>query len=368
MLTKINFDMTTIIKRSLILLLFAMLSLPLMAQQKNKSANDAAADKSLPRAEYSAPINKAVDDFLAATEKAKQEIHSIMVVQNGKVVAERWLNGAAADVPHVLNSVSKTFTATAVGIALAEGRFSLSDKVISFFPDKLPAEVSENLRKMEVRHLLSMSTGHDYAPDRHKMGADADWIKGFYAEPVLHEPGTFFVYNSLATYMLSAIVQKTTGEKVVDYLRPRLFEPLGIEDARWEECSQGINVGGWGLYLKTEDLAKLGQMILQKGKWNGKRIVPAKWIKEATKAHIASRPAGVRPENVKVKPEDSDWLQGYCYQMWRCRHNAVRADGAAGQYIIIMPDQNAVIAVTANLSNMQREISFIWEHILPVLK
>lgn len=360
--------MRTSIKRVLLVFLFAVVVLPLTAQHKHKSNSKVSANMSLPRAESSATIDKAVDDFLAATKAAKQEIHSIMVVQNGEVIAERWLNGGAPDKPHVLNSVSKTFTATAVGFAITEGRFSLSDKVIDFFPERLPENVSDNLRKMEVHHLLSMSTGHDYAPDRHKMGPDADWIKGFLAEEVKHEPGTFFVYNSLATYMLSAIIQKVTGKKVVDYLEPRLFEPLGIKGARWEECSQGINVGGWGLYLKTEDLAKLGQFILQRGKWNGKRLLPASWFKKATTAHIASRPAGVRPENVKVKPENSDWLQGYCYQMWRCRHNAVRADGAAGQYILVMPDQNAVIAVTADLSNMQKELNFIWKHILPVLE
>lgn len=356
------------VKQLLVTLLIATMVVPFMAEAKNKSQADKQKVQSLPRANSWPELDAAFDNLLSQAEANGQELHSVMVVKDGKVVKERWLNGADANTPHILNSVSKTFTATAVGMAIAEGHISLSDKVISFFPDKLPERMSDNLRKMEIRHLLTMSTGHDYAPDRHKMGKDADWIKGFLAEEVKHEPGSFFVYNSLATYMLSAIVQKVTGEKVVDYLTPRLFIPLGITDASWEECSQGINVGGWGLFLKTEDLAKLGQLFLQKGKWNGKRIISAKWIKEATTAHVASRPAGVRPENVKVKPEDSDWLQGYCYQMWRCRHNAVRADGAAGQYIIIMPDQNAVIAVTADLGNMQREINLIWTHLLPVLK
>ena len=365
--------MKNLIAKVVCLALFAVMTLPVEAREDVKSSKSEKSkngeELSLPRGKASVQLDKAFEEYLNAAAAIKnQELHSVMIVKDGKVVKERWLNGGEANVPHVLNSVSKTFTATAVGIAIAEGRFSLSDKVISFFPDKLPAEVSENLKKMEVRHLLSMSTGHDYAPDRHKMGADADWVKGFLADPVKHEPGTFFVYNSLATYMLSAIIQEVTGEKLVDYIYPRLFEPLGIDRAHWDECSQGINTGGWGLYLKTEDLAKLGQLFLQKGKWNGKRILSAKWIKEATTAHVASRPAGVRPENVKVKPEDSDWLQGYCYQMWRCRHNAVRADGAAGQYIIIMPDQNAVIAVTANVRNMQREINLIWEYLLPALK
>ena len=168
--------------------------------------------------------------------------------------------------------------------------------------------------------------------------------------------------------MLSAIIQKETGEKVINYLYPRLFRPLGIVGATWEESPQGINCGGWGLYLKTEDLAKMGQFFLQKGKWNDKQLLLESWIEEATTSKIASLPAGMRPENLKMKPKDSDWLQGYGYQMWRCRHNAVRADGANGQYIIILPEQDAVIAMTANIGDMQAEINLIWKYILPALR
>jgi CubicO group peptidase (beta-lactamase class C family) len=270
--------------------------------------------------------------------------------------------------PHILNSVSKTFTASAVGFAVAEGRLKVTDKVISFFPDKLPAEVSENLKKLEIRHLLTMTSGHDVEPNRRNMAEGQDWVEYFLAAPFVHEPGTFYLYNSMATYVLSAIVQKVTGEKVVDYLYPRLFRPLGIVGATWQESPQGINTGGWGLYLKTEDLAKMGQLFLQKGEWNGRQLLPAEWIEAASSAQVESLPAGVRRENLKVKPKDSDWLQGYGYQMWRCRHNAYRADGAAGQYIIVMPDQNAVVAITANLGDMQAEINLVWKYLLPALK
>jgi CubicO group peptidase (beta-lactamase class C family) len=122
------------------------------------------------------------------------------------------------------------------------------------------------------------------------------------------------------------------------------------------------------LYLKTEDLAKMGQLILQGGVWNGKQLISSEWIAEATAKHIDCRPAGWRPEQINFKAEDSDWLQGYCYQMWRCRHGAVRADGASGQYIIVMPEQNAVIAMTANIPDMQGEINLVWEHLLPALQ
>ena len=150
-----------------------------------------------------------------------------------------------------------------------------------------------------------MSSGHDVDPTalvRQKGNEKADWAKLFLSAPLVHKPGTYFVYNSLGTYMLSAIIQKVTGEKVINYLYPRLFRPLGIVGATWEESPQGINCGGGGLYLKTEDLAKMGQFFLQKGKWNDKQLLPESWIEEATTSKIASLPAGMRPENLKMKP------------------------------------------------------------------
>lgn len=325
-------------------------------------------DGSIPRAEASQTLNTAFDNYLAAVQAAGQDLHSIMIVKDGKVVKEQWMSEGDAATPHILNSVSKTFTATAVGFAIAEGKLSLSDKVVDIFPDKLPSEVSDNLKKVEVRHLLTMSAGHDTEPSFRSMPEGADWVEAFLAHPFVHEPGTFFWYNNMGTYMLSAIVQKVTGEKVVDYLKPRLFDPLCIEGATWQESPQGINTGGWGLYLKTEDLAKVGQLILQGGVWNGEQLISSEWIAEATAKHIDCRPAGWRPEQINFKAEDSDWLQGYCYQMWRCRHGAVRADGASGQYIIVMPEQNAVIAMTANIPDMQGEINLVWEHLLPALQ
>lgn len=331
-------------------------------------AVDMTDEGALPRAKATTELDKAFGEYLAAVEAAGQDLHSIMIVKDGKVVKEHWMSEGAPDKLHILNSVSKTFTSTAVGLAIAEGKLSLSDKVVDLFPDKLPAEVSDNLKKVEVRHLLTMSGGHDTEPSHRTMPEGADWVEAFLAHPFDHEPGTYFWYNNMGTYMLSAIVQKVTGEKVIDYLTPRLFEPLAIEGATWQESPQGINVGGWGLYLKTEDLAKMGQLILRRGEWNGKQIVPAEWIDEMTTAHIDSRPAGMRPEQITFKAEDSDWLQGYGYQMWRCRHGAVRADGANGQYIIVMPEQNVVIAMTANIGDMQGEINLVWEHLLAALK
>lgn len=321
----------------------------------------------LPRAETPEKVTTAMDAFFSAAAKAKLDVHSVMIVKDGAVIYSHWQSKGAPNVPHVLHSVSKTFTATAVGLAIAEGRLNLTDKVVSFFPDKLPNEVSDNLMAMTIRDLLTMTCGHDDEPNQSKR---EEWVKTFLAHPVKHTPGTFYLYNSLGTYMLSAIVQKVTGEKVLDYLTTRLFEPLHIDKPRWDESPQGISAGGWGLYLKTEDLAKMGQLLLQNGKWKGKQIIPAEWVYEMSKKQVESINPGTRLEQAEERgmtKETSDWVQGYGYQMWRCRPGCFRADGARGQYIIVVPDKNAVIAITSDVEDLQGELNLVWEKILPAI-
>ena len=323
----------------------------------------------LPRVETSDSVSKAMEGFFQAAAADSMDIHSVMIVKDGNVIYSHWQSEGVDSVPHVLHSVSKTFTATAVGLAIADGKMALMDKVIDYFPDKLPADVSDNLKAMTVRDLLTMSCGHDVEPSW-RGDPDQDWVTIFLAHPVVHEPGTFYLYNSLGTYMLSAIVQQVTGEKVVDYLTPRLFEPLHIDKPKWEESPQGINCGGWGLYLKTEDLAKMGQLLLQKGEWNGKQLIPAEWVAEMSKKQVESINPGTRMEEAEAKgmtKETSDWMQGYGYQMWRCRPGCFRADGARGQYIIVVPEKNAVIAITSNVEDLQGELNLVWNRILPVL-
>ena len=323
--------------------------------------------KSLPRAK-SAKAEKAIDDYLAAAKAKGLDIHSVMILQDGNVIGEKWAGRGKPDVPHIMNSASKTLTSTAVGFAIAEGKLSLDDKVVSFFPEKLPAKVSDNLKKMTVRDLLTMTCGQEKANTTAQRQTKQDWIEAFLAEPVRHEPGTYYVYNGLGTFMLSAIVQKAVGENIFDYLTPRFFRPLGIYGISWDENPQGINCGGWGAYLKTEDMAKIGQFYLQRGMWNGRSLLPVEWIDEASSAQVPSRPGGMSDDAYKKKdPENNDWMQGYGYQIWRGRHNSYRADGANGQYILVLPDQNAVVAITADLKNMAEELNLVWDVILPVL-
>ncbi len=301
--------------------------------------------------------SRAVLAFVEALECKIEYPNSVMLLRHGQVVAEGWWHPFAPEYRHTLFSLSKSFTSTAVGLAVTEGLLSVDDAVVSFFPEDLPAEVSPNLAAMRVRHLLSMSTGH--AVDTTEFlrgGANENWARAFLARPVEHEPGTVFVYNSGATYMLSAIVQKVTGQKVIDFLRPRLFNPLGITDPWWEECPRGINVGGWGLNIRTEDIARFGQLYLQKGEWQGRQLVPAAWVEEATAWHVANDNGGT--------PE---WQQGYGYQFWRCRHNIYRGDGAFGQFCVVMPEQDAVLAMTNGTSDLQGVLDLAWEHLLPAM-
>lgn len=301
-----------------------------------------------------------IDSFLTAASRSKNEFHSIMVLRHGKVVAQGWWNPYGPTLRHSLYSCSKSFTSTAIGFAVSEKLLSVNDKVVSFFPNSLPDTVKPWLAGLTVKDLLTMSVGQAPDPTGQVPFTTDDWIKGMLATPILNKPGSKFLYNSMASFTLSAIVQKVTGQKVVDYLKPHLFDPLGIAGMDWEVNKQGINTGGWGLRVKTEDLAKMGQLYLQKGMWNGKQVLPKEWVEEATTYKIDNAP-GV-PQS---KKDSSDWMQGYCYQFWRCRHNGFRADGAFGQYIIVLPDEDAVIAITSETANMQDELNLVWKYLLP---
>lgn len=328
----------------------------------------------LPRVETPAAVSEAVDAFINATETVPVApdhitLHSIMILKHGNVVYERWLNGAGPDEPHVMYSVSKTFTSSAAGLAISEGKLKLDDKVISFFPDELPENVSENLAAMTVRNLLTMTCGHDSEPAMNRVSMKS-MTKAFLSHDVPHAPGEYYLYNSFGTYMVSAIVQKVTGEKVNDYLDTRLWQPLGIEKPRFDESPQGINFGGWGLYLKTEDMAKMGQLLLQGGKWNGVQVLPEDWVREMSSYQVPSAPSGTRFEDLEkagLNKDNNDWVQGYGYQMWICRHGAFRADGANGQYIIVFPDRDAVLVLTTDSNQYQPYLDLVWKYLLPIL-
>jgi CubicO group peptidase (beta-lactamase class C family) len=314
---------------------------------------------SLPR---SSPTAQGVDSrgilaFLDAADRAGIDHHSLMLVKNGQVVAEGWWAPYSSDRVHLLYSLSKSFTATAIGIAIGEGLLTLDDPVTSFFPDKLPAEVAPRVASMRVRHLLAMASGHKDDTIHALSTGGPDLVATFFSIEPDADPGTLFCYNQGCTMMLSAIITKLTGEKLVDYLRPRLFDPLGIDQVHWLELPGGINQGFSGLHAETESIAKLGQLHLQGGSWEGRQLVPADFVSEARQFHVDN----------SATSENPDWQQGYGFQFWMCRHGAYRGDGAFGQFLVLVPESDALIVVTAESPNMQVQADLFWEHLLPAL-
>ena len=311
-----------------------------------------AAAEPLPRTtpEAAGVASGTILDLVTAADGKVDTMHSLMILRHGEVLAEGWWKPEAADKPHVMFSVTKSFTSTAVGLAIADGKLKLDDPVLKFFPADAPAEPSENLKAMTVRDLLTMTCGHDAEP---KMTWNAPTVKEFLAHPVTHPPGTYFKYNTPGSHVLSAIVTKVTGMTARDYLTPRLFEPLGIEVPRWDASPDGISIGGYGLFLKTEDVAKFGQLYLQKGEWQGKQLIPREWVEQATAKQVSNA-----EEN---RTQGPDWRQGYGYHFWRCQHDAYRADGAQGQFCVVFPGQDAVLASTSQTGDMQGELNVIWD-------
>jgi CubicO group peptidase (beta-lactamase class C family) len=310
--------------------------------------------RSTPEAEGIA--SSAILDFIRAADAQLDSLHSVMVVRHGAVVAEGWWSPYAPQYPHMMFSVSKSFTSTAVGLAIDEGLITLDDRVVELLPHDLPTEIDDRLSALTVRHLLTMTTGH--AADTVNLTDDShgdNWARTILAQPLEFSPGTHYVYNSGATHLLSAIVQRATGERLLDYLGPRLFEPLGISDATWESSPQGVDAGGWGLSITTEQLATFGQLLLQRGQWNGSQLVPAEWIDEATAMQV----------DTSGTDHDLDGRQGYGYQFWRNRLAGYRADGAFGQLCLVLPEQDAVVVLTSALPVSQEALDLVWEHLLP---
>lgn len=316
--------------------------------------------RSIPEAE--GVSSAGIIEFLNAVDTAgRVELHSFMFIRHGKVIAEGWWKPYGPDHKHLLYSASKTFTATGIGLAVSEKRLKLTDKVISFFPASLPDTISDYMKELTVQNLLTMSVGQD--PEPRSMGSGGDWIHTFLNTKPVHKPGTVFMYNNMATFMLSAIVQQVTGQTLFEYLQPRIFKPLGINGADWDLNPQGINLGMIGLGLRTEDLAKFGQLLLQEGVWNKKQLIPKEWVKEATSFKIASKGG-----TAGVPDEKNDWSQGYCYQMWRGRNNTVRLDGMAGQFVVLIPDKDAIVVFTANARNTQDELNLMHNYLIPAIK
>jgi len=298
-----------------------------------------------------------VDSFVAALEAAPQiEPHSLMLLRHGRVVAQGWWAPYAEHRPHLLYSVSKSFTGTAVAFAVQEGLLGLDDTVLSRFPE-LDDEVTDpRSRSMKVRHLAAMASGHqDETIERAMVAGSGDLVRGFLTLPPDHDPGSVFAYNQPCTYTLAAMVQRASGGSLTQYLRPRLFDPLGITDVGWQRGPGGAELGFSGLHATTDAVARLGLLHLQDGRWQGEQLLPEGWVEQATRVHVAT-----------PNQAGADWQQGYGFQFWRSRHG-YRADGAYGQFCVVLPELDVVLATTAATEDMQAILDAAWQHLLPAM-
>jgi CubicO group peptidase (beta-lactamase class C family) len=300
---------------------------------------------------------RGIDAFVAALEPMPDvELHSLMVLRHGHVVDERWWAPYGPDRPHLLYSLSKSFTSTALGFAVAEGLVDLDAPVLSYFPAWESRVTADRSRATRVRDVASMASGHD--DDMIDAALDAgggDMALGLLLLPPRFEPGTHFAYNQPCTNTVAAIVREVTGGSLIDYLRPRLFEPLGIDTYGWLTDPVGREQGYSGFFTTTSAIAKLGQLYLDKGRWQGAQLLAASWVEEATRFHVATN-----------RPGEPDWDLGYGFQFWLSRHG-YRGDGAHGQYTVVLPEADAVVAMTAQSPAMHGMLDALWEHLLPAL-
>ena len=301
--------------------------------------------------------SRALLDYLDAVAASGMEHHCVMIYRRGLLAATLAFAPHTPQEPHVCYSLSKCFTSLAAGFAVSEGRLSLSDRVIDVLREEAPARPDPHLAAVTLHHLLCMGSGlvqqsdnrdHIFSP---VSAAQGNWARETLAFGCDAEPGTRFRYNSHGSYLIACMVQRAVGQNLCDYLMPRLFAPLGIDRPRWDMSPQGVCCGGWGLYLPCDALLRLGICLLHGGSWEGRQLLPAAWLEQATRAQIDTAHRTPAPTE--------EWAQGYGYQFWRCTGNRFRGDGSNGQFLIVSPEQDMVVAMTADLTDMARAFALL---------
>jgi CubicO group peptidase (beta-lactamase class C family) len=297
--------------------------------------------------------------FLDAIEDdTRIEPHGLIVQRHGHRVAEGYWAPHTGDRSRLVYSLSKSFTGTALALQIGEGRLSLDDLVSDHLPELFDDATDERTRRMRIRHIASMSTGHDRETLLEALVANPDdTVRGFLTIAPDAEPGTLFAYNQPPVLTLATILQRLAGERLTDYLRPRLFDPVGIGDVRWTQTQQGVDFGFSGVHTNLDAVARLGQLYLDDGKWNGRRLLPHGWVADASSKHIDNSASG---------EHGPDWQQGYGFLLWVSQHG-YRGDGAFGQYMIVLPDHDVVIAMFSCVEHMQVVLDAMWEHLLPAM-
>ena len=298
-----------------------------------------------------------LEKMQAVIKEKGLSLESLLIIRNGAIVSERYYSSNNADSPHAMYSVTKSFTATLVGIALDQGKLKGVEQRVA---DLLPGRTFENSdarkQSMTLENLLSMTAGLDFVESDatyRQMYTSANWVQMVMDLPMAAEPGKTFLYCSGCSHILSAVVQEATGESTLAFAKKNLFQPLGITNLDWETDRQGIAIGGWGLNITPRDMAKLGYLYLHNGVWDGKQVVSSSWVKTATTRHT-----------------DTDGNLGYGYQWWIYpTHNAYAALGRFGQTIFVAPDLNLIVVTTAQEeSNHDPIFDLIDNYILPAVE
>ncbi|MBD5463562.1 MAG: serine hydrolase [Lachnospiraceae bacterium] len=297
----------------------------------------------------------AIRDFIVDLEASGSELHGLMIARYGKVAAECWWAPYKADMTHTCHSLGKTYTASAVGIACTEGLLSVKEKIVDIFEEdiaRLGVIPDENMQQLTVHDVLSMGNGMKTMPE-----IDENWVDNYLSHKVDYRPGTHFLYNTAGSCMLAEIVRRRVGGDVYDYVKPRLFDKLGIEegDLDWLKFRNGC-VAELGVLSCTEANLRLAMLYLQGGVWQGERILSEDWVKAATSLQIASTEDKGIPE----------CKHGYGYQMWMCEpENVYRFDGGHGQYCIILPKDELIIAISEGASypsQVQSVLEIVYKH------
>ena len=328
-------------KKYILALAASLLSLGLAAQV-SPYAYDDGLQRSTPEAQ--GVSSQAIADFFRALDEGGYQVHGMMILRHDKVIAEHWWYPYAPEYKHASYSNTKTWTATAMGFAVQEGLVKVTDLVKDFFPDLMPENPAPELSRLTVKHLLSMTAGHR---STFYDGSGDDQVRAFLAMDYAHEPGTSFAYNITCSHMLSQIITRVTGETIYEYLKPRLFEPLGLsKDIFWEMDLSGRNMGNGGMHARTSDYAKFGTFLKNKGKWNGVQLLDPQWIVDMTTIHIYQN----TDRDSAINAND-DGSQGYGYQTWMGRHGSYRAIGASNQLVMVVPDKDVVLAVHASIGD-----------------
>ncbi|MEV6849924.1 serine hydrolase domain-containing protein [Actinoplanes sp. NPDC051411] len=309
----------------------------------------------LPRSTPAASLmsSRSIGALLDWLEARSVEGHSIMVVRHGHVVAEGWWAPYSADRPQLIYSLTKSFTSTAVGLAVADGLLSLDDRVVDVLPDQVPDDVSEQGRRITVHHLLSMTSGHpgDSLEEAWRL-EPGDLVRGFLRVPFADAEGVRHVYDNATTFLLARMVERVTGRRLEDLLDERLFHPMGIDHAEWDRVASGAAFGFHGLHLTTEAVAAFGELLLRGGRWGDRQLVPRDWVERATSKHI------------DIPPADDDAARGYGYQFWMSSHGYY-GDGAYGQHCVVIPSLDLVVAVTSANTQTSAVPDAIWDCLSP---